>query len=199
MSAKAIANVVTAVVVIGAILFGIFVVGGGWPGIVVAMALTFAVLKGLGTLLPHLMARRYRESLLASADPSSGPPSDAVAVPIPQTVIDGCRFLNERDWDGLQRGLGDGVRRVGLGGDDVDPESYVLVTRRIAGRYPDLHVDPTEACSRQGDDRIVWISIRMTGTPRRGPALDATYWERWAYDEAGALVEVVTVGVSNVA
>jgi len=150
-------------------------------------------------LVRYLLPGRCRKLLVDLLDPDAGPPP--AARPVSLELARGyAEALSARDWPAVEAFLGDGFTMIDPRGRRYGARTYRRSLRVMATAYPDLTIWLEGAVAEDGAPEVAWVRFGERGTPRRGPVLDATWWERWTLDPAAArLREMELAGVVRVA
>jgi hypothetical protein len=141
----------------------------------------------------HAAARRHRALLEDLLDPSAGPP--AGAPPIELGLAERwAQALTAREWaaarDCLDRHLHvDSSARHYHG-----RTAYMRATCMAAAAYRERRVQLDEVVAEAGAPEVAWVRFTQAARPRRGPALEATWWERWTVDPARERVLEISFG-----
>jgi hypothetical protein len=138
----------------------------------------------------------------ASLDPGAGPPPGALPVRL-ETPLRWVRAINARDWRSARAVLADDFALA----DALQPgrrhsrRVYMRSVRALRLAYPDLRVEVAEVRDDPAAADVVWIRLSELGHPaRNGPALDATWWERWTLDaQRRRIRELELAGVTRLA
>jgi ketosteroid isomerase-like protein len=125
-----------------------------------------------------------RAQLFKQLDPDAGSPADSA--PITLDLADRwAEAVNARDWAALGDMLTDDVRlEGGVDKRAVGRRTYVMTARLMARAYPDFRAVVENVVAQPAEPAIAWVQLTETGTPRRGPPLDVTWWERWTLDDS---------------
>ncbi|MEA2148752.1 MAG: hypothetical protein QOD69_582, partial [Solirubrobacteraceae bacterium] len=146
----------------------------GWAAL--ALLATYLVL--VRVLDRALAPRRHRALLQALRDPSAGPPAGAQPVAL-ELAERWARALTARDRTAARDLLAEDLHVDSAARRYHGRAAYLRATRRVAAAYRDRSVQLDEALAETGAPDIAWVRFTQTARPRRGPALEATWWERW--------------------
>jgi hypothetical protein len=181
--------------VLGVIL-GLVSVAGGVVAVVVVVVLVVAL--GAWMVPRYYVPRLCRLSIEKQVDPGAGPPAGTVPVE-PDLARRLATALTERDWPAARALLSPDcavrlpqrARRGGAG-------TYVRGARMMAAAHPHLRIDVDEVVGLPGEPEQVWVRFSEVGRPRRGPRIEATWWEHWTLTPDGdRLREMELVGVTR--
>jgi hypothetical protein len=172
---------------------------GGAVGVLVGATIAVVLLwASFALLIRYALPRRCR-ALIAGmvVDPGIGAPPNArpIALDVAQRWAEA---LTKRDWASARAVLADRCVVRALDTEQRGGRRYTWAVRQLAIAYPDLcvHVDAVLADAAIPD--VAWVRFTESGHPRRGPALDATWWERWSMDPAHQRVcAIELVGVTR--
>lgn len=183
--------------VIGGISIAAEALLGGTAGILVTLLVAYVALRVLtGLVITRRLPLRLRAVLEARVDPDAGPPADAAPIEL-GVAARLVEAVNARDWLGFGRLLNANLRLTSATDKRVHGRRmYVFAARQAVRAYPDLHMAVDEVVAQADAPGVAWVRLTETGTPRSGPPLDVTWWERWTLDDSGErLSEVHLAGV----
>jgi hypothetical protein len=174
--------------------------GAAWPAVIAAW-LVFLYLVERERLRRRL-PERCRAAMTPLLDPTAGPPPGALPARL-EAPTRWAAAVNAGDWRAARAILADDFVLA----DARQPErrhgrrAYMRGVRALRLAYPDLRVDVEEVRDDPAAADVVWIRLSELGHPaRNGPALDATWWERWTLDaQRQRIRELELAGVTRLA
>lgn len=127
--------------------------------------------------------RRHRALLQALLDPLAGPPPGARAV-ARDLAERWAQAVTARDWDAARELLAEDLHVDSSARHFHGRSAYLRGARKVAGAYAQRGVQVDEVLGEEAAPRVAWVRFTQIARPRRGPRLEATWWERWTVDPA---------------
>ena len=154
----------------------------------VALAATYLVVAR--AVVRALAPRRHRALLAQLIDPGAGPPAGAAPV-APELAQHWARVVTARDWDAARDLLAEDLHVDSAARHFHGRASYLRGARSVAGAYARRSVRVDEVVADGASPHDVWVRFTQT---TGGPALEATWWERWTLDPAHELILEIAFG-----
>jgi hypothetical protein len=147
----------------------------------------------------RLAPRRHRALLEELLDTLAAPP--AGALPVARDLAERwAQALTAQDWDGARDLLAEDLHVDSAARHFHGRSAYLRGARGVAGAYAQRDVEVDEVVAEPATPDIAWVRFTQRARPRRGPALEATWWERWTLDPAHERVlEIAFGGVTRLA
>jgi hypothetical protein len=141
----------------------------------------------------YVAPRRHRALLEDLLDPSAGPP--AGAQPIELGLAERwAQALTARDWATAQGCLDRHLHVDSSARHYHGRTAYLRATCVVANAYRERRVQVDEVAAEAVAADVAWVRFTQSARPRRGPALEATWWERWTLDPAHERVLEISFG-----
>jgi hypothetical protein len=153
-----------------------------------ALAATYLVVAR--TVLRALAPRRHRALLAQLLDPAAGPPPGARPV-APELAERWARAVTAQDWDTARDLLAEDLHVDSSARHFHGRGSYLRGASSVAGAYAQRSVEVDEVVGEPAAPQHIWVRFTQTTS---GPALEATWWERWTLDPAGERVLEIAFG-----
>jgi len=141
----------------------------------------------------YFAPRRHRALLEALTDPAAGPP--AQTEPIELAIADDwAAALTAQEWRAANDLLDPHLHVDSNARHYHGRAAYIKATRMVACAYPERRVDVDEVVADPAEPAVAWVRFTQAGRPHRGPALEATWWERWTLDPAREQIREIDFG-----
>ncbi len=162
-----------------------------------ATALAAAYLVVARALVCALAPRRHRALLAQLLDPAAGPPPGAH--PVAHDLAERwARAVTAHDWDAARDLLAEDLHVGSAARHFHGRASYLRGARGVADAYARRDVRVDEVVGEAGAAQVIWVRFTQTARPRRGPTLEATWWERWTlYPRGERVLDIVFGGVTR--
>jgi hypothetical protein len=159
-----------------------------------AAALAAAYLVAARAVGRALAPRRHRALLQELLDPAAGPPPGARPV-APDLAERWARAVTAEDWDAARGLLAEDLHVDSSARHFHGRSAYLRGARSVAGAYARRDVRVDEVVGESEAPQVAWVRFTQT---TRGPALEATWWERWTLDPAHEhVLEIAFGGVTR--
>jgi hypothetical protein len=159
-----------------------------------AAALAAGYLVVARAVVRALVPRRHRALLLQLVDPAAGPPAGTAPV-APDLAERWARAVTAHDWNAARELLAEDLHVDSAARRFHGRASYLRGARSVAGAYAQRSVEADEVLGEPASPQHVWVRFTQTTS---GPALEATWWERWTLDAAGdRVLEIAFGGVTR--
>ncbi|HTN24049.1 MAG TPA: nuclear transport factor 2 family protein [Solirubrobacteraceae bacterium] len=155
-----------------------------------ATALVAGYLVVARAVVRALAPRRHRALLAQLLDPAAGPPPGSHPV-APDLAERWAQAVTGRDWDAARELLAEDLHVDSAARHFHGRASYLRGARGVADAYEQRDVRVDEVAGEAEAPHVAWVRFTQT---THGPALEATWWERWTLDPAGERVLEIAFG-----
>lgn len=162
-----------------------------------AAALAATYLVAARGVVRALAPRRHRALLAELLDPAAGPPPGTR--PVTRELAERwAHAVTARDWDAASDLLAEDLHVDSPARHLHGRSAYLRGARSVAGAYAYRRVQVDEVVGEAGTPHVAWVRFTQTARPRRGRALEATWWECWTLDPAHEhVLEIDFAGVTR--
>ena len=160
-----------------------------------ALAATYLVVAR--AVVRGLAPRRHRALLAQLLDAEAGPPPGAR--PAARELAERwAQAVTARDWDAASDLLAEDLHVDSPVRHFHGRSAYLRGARSVAGAYAYRRVHVDEVVGEAAAPHVAWVRFTQTARPRRGRALEATWWECWTLDAAhDRVLEIDLAGVTR--